>query len=195
MDVADVDGDHQRVEPRPGVRPSGIGATPARQADAVRFDIAVYQLGRVEGARNIDIVVVGSEEEVITEEEVLQGAVRRYRPGESCADYPPRLAPFRSWLPLRHLDPVDRQQEGRGQVGPQRIAVELGPVQRIPGHRHLVARERCAGIVALGDDGAVAPQDRDPIGGELGVPVGIAERRHEALRIGPALRPPPGLVR
>jgi hypothetical protein len=62
MDVADVDGDHQGIKPRPGVRPSGIGATPARQADAVRFDIVVYQLGRVEGARDIDIIVVASEQ-------------------------------------------------------------------------------------------------------------------------------------
>src|SRR5688500_3730561 len=32
-DVADVDGDQQRIQARPGVRPSEIGATPARQAD------------------------------------------------------------------------------------------------------------------------------------------------------------------
>src|SRR5262249_44715853 len=108
MDVADVDGDHQGIEPRPGVRPSGMGAAPARQADAVRCDIAVYQRGRVEGARNIDIVVVASEQEVIPEEEALKGAVRRDRPGESCTESPPRLTPFRPWLPLRHLDPVDR---------------------------------------------------------------------------------------
>src|SRR5262249_58381252 len=117
MDVADVDGDHQGIEPRPGVRPSGIGATPARQADAVRFDIVVYQLGRVEAARNIDIVVVASEQEVVAEEEVLKRAVGRDRPGESCMDYPPRLATFRPWLPLRHLDPGHREQEGRGQIG------------------------------------------------------------------------------
>jgi hypothetical protein len=64
-DVADVDGDHQRIERRPGVRPSGIGAAPARQADAVRFNIVVHQLGSGEAARNIDIVVVASEQEVV----------------------------------------------------------------------------------------------------------------------------------
>src|SRR5687768_3694554 len=57
-DVADVDGDQQWIGPRPGVRPSEIGATPARQADAVRFDIVVHQLGRGEAARNLDVVVV-----------------------------------------------------------------------------------------------------------------------------------------
>ena len=62
-DVADVDGDHQRVEPRPAVRPSGVGATPARQAYAVRFDIVVHQLGPGEAARNIHIVIVSSQQD------------------------------------------------------------------------------------------------------------------------------------
>src|SRR5262245_32397726 len=60
-DVADVDGDQQRVEDWPAVRPSEIGATPARQADAVRFDIVVHQLGRGKAARNLDVIVVASE--------------------------------------------------------------------------------------------------------------------------------------
>ena len=64
-DVADVDGDHQRIERRPGVRPSGIGAAPARQADAVRFDVVIYQLGPPEAASDINVVVVASEQEVV----------------------------------------------------------------------------------------------------------------------------------
>jgi hypothetical protein len=60
-----------------------------------------------------------------------------------------------------------REKERTGEVGPQRVAVEVRPLQRIPRCGQVVSDERILGVVALDDDAAIEFLDGYPVRSEV----------------------------
>jgi hypothetical protein len=70
------------------------------------------------------------------------------------------------------------QKERTGEVGPQRVAVEVRALQRIPWRGQDVPGERLLRMVSFGDDAAVEFLDGDPVRSEVGLLIVGAEGPH-----------------
>jgi hypothetical protein len=93
-DLADIDGHHQRIERWPVIGSACVGPAPRRQLYPVGLDIDEHELRGVEAARDVDVVVVPPQEQILAEEEILNGAVAG-RAREERAQYAPGLGTLR----------------------------------------------------------------------------------------------------
>src|SRR3546814_9870440 len=81
--------------------------------------------------------------------------------------YPPST-PFRALVVQRinllNLKPRVREEEGRGEIGPDRITAEIDDVLAVPRRRHLVIGEGGPGRRPFADKLAVVSHDRRAVG-------------------------------
>ncbi|MNE74061.1 hypothetical protein D3C80_1701110 [compost metagenome] len=120
-------------------------------------------MGSGHAAAHIDVVVVAAQQKVIAEIEVLDGAVGCDAVGKVHPQMPPEFGPLLQWLDFLAGYARQGEQEGHGQVGPHRIAVEVGPVQRVPRRVFPMALEGCPGRMALGNHLARGILDGDSV--------------------------------
>src|SRR5215467_9026074 len=99
-DVADIDRHHQHIQDRSPIGAARIGATPARQAHAVRLGIFQHQLRGGEATGDIDAVVVTAKLEFLVKEEILNLAMRPDRARKIDTQHPPCLLPLLPGLSL-----------------------------------------------------------------------------------------------
>ena len=69
--VADIDRDHQRIQCRTVIASAHKCTPSGRQPDAVRLGVIKHQLGCVETAGDVDIVVVTPQQKILAEKEIL----------------------------------------------------------------------------------------------------------------------------
>src|SRR6266481_4205091 len=105
-DLADIDGHHRRVERWPVIGSACVGPALRRQLYPVGLDIGEHEVRGVEGAGDGDVVVVPPQEQILAEEEILNGAVASDRAREERAQYAPGLGTFAPRLDFHRLHPV-----------------------------------------------------------------------------------------
>src|SRR6185295_4897657 len=113
-----------------------------------------------ESACNFDTVVVSCEEQVRPEVELLKRAVAgevRTEPHLEAGEFEAILV---DRFEFADRETRQRKQKRARQVGPQRIAVEIGALQRIPRGVQRVAGEGITWVRPFGDDAAVELFDR-----------------------------------
>jgi hypothetical protein len=93
-DLADIDGHHQRIERWPVIGSAYVGPALRRQLYSVGLDIGEHELRGGETAGDIDVVVVPPQEQILAEEEILNGTVAGDRAREERAQYAPGLDTF-----------------------------------------------------------------------------------------------------
>ena len=162
-DVAEIERYHQHLLDRAPIRSARIGATLARQTNAVGLDVVRRQLGRGKASGDTHAVVVAAEHQVVAEEEILDEAVRLDRAGKVGAQYAPRLRALTPGLGLFDPHAIHRKKKRRREIGPEGLAVEVSTMQRVPRRGHLVAGKRISRRAALGDQRAVELFDGDPV--------------------------------
>src|SRR5262249_48869714 len=180
-DLADVDGHHQHFTDGLSVGSARVGATFRRQPDAVCHHVIRGQLRRREPARDVHAIVVAAQHQILAEEEILDEAVRLDGAGKTGAQHAPRLEALAPWLGLLDLHAVQREKKGRGEIGPESLAVEVGTMERVPRRAHLMTGKRVSGSATRGDQRAIELLDGDP-----------GRREHRALigsAVGPDRRP------
>jgi hypothetical protein len=175
--VIEIDGDHQQVGHGLAIRAAHVGAPPGGHLQALHVHVAVDVLGRREGAGNINVIIMTTQQQVRTEVEILVQAMAMDGVREAHAQAAPLLVPLGQRGDL--CDPESRQghEEGRIQIGPHGIAVEIGALQRVPGRVHLVVVKAGPRLFALAHHGAVQGFDRNPLRTEIRPPFRLAEWR------------------
>src|SRR5215831_8739653 len=116
--VADVDRYHQHIQDRTPVRAARIGATLARQANAIGLGIFQHQLRGGEATGDIDAVVVAAELEFLVKEEILNLAMRLDRAGKIDTQHPPCLLPLLPGRSLLDAKAIHCKGKGRREIGP-----------------------------------------------------------------------------
>src|SRR5215471_7357043 len=111
-DVAHLHRYHQHIRDRTPIGAARIGATLARQADAVGLGIFQHQLSGREATGDIDAVVVPAELEFLVKEEILNFAMRPDRAGKIDTQHPPCLLPLLPGLSLLDADTIHCKGEG-----------------------------------------------------------------------------------
>ena len=132
---------HELVEHRPAVVAAPVGPSFGRHHDAVGVHEVRNVLNRQEAARDVHAVVVARQQQVGPEVELLQRAVADEAVGNRELQAGQCSAVVFDRVELAHREPRQRQQERACQVRPQRVAVEVGPLQRIPRRVEVVAFE------------------------------------------------------
>src|SRR5258708_7378371 len=175
-EITQIERDQQQVANRFQTRPTQVRTAPGRKAEPIGLHNVVDILRHRNSAGHIEVVVVPAQEEIVAEVEVLFLAMAGNRVWKPRAQPAPELPTFLPGREFGGLDAGHGQQEWRREVGPPRIAVEVGTVKQIPHRLQNVASERGPWIGALADDGTRDGFDRDPVGRESHAPVRLAER-------------------
>src|SRR3569833_3081545 len=119
---------------------------------------------------------MAADEHVGAEVEILLDAVACDSWRESRPQSVPNLGFFAPGINLLDLHRVHGKQEGRGQAGPERVAAEVGSVQRIPMRAHVVSRKGRARVLSFRDDTFVRGDNGNALGTELAVLAALSER-------------------
>src|SRR6516164_8538038 len=90
---ADLHRNHQQIQYRAPIGAARIGATPARQANAVGLGIFQHHLSGGEATGDVDTVVVAAELEFLVKKEILNLAVCLDRARKIDTQHPPCLPP------------------------------------------------------------------------------------------------------
>lgn len=165
-DIAEVDRDHQWLLDWAIIRPALVSASFCRQTQALNLRVVVNELGGCKSARDVNAVVVPTKHEILVEKEVLNVAVRGEIRWKAYAEPAPDLTIFRPGFDLLSFDAGHFEKEGRGQVGPEGISIEVCPMERIPRRCLLVAFEGLTRVRPFSHHFAVSGFDCDPVGGE-----------------------------
>src|SRR6478752_7821006 len=160
---------------RGAVSVGAVGPPFGRQFDAVAFDDVVHVLDGRESSCHFHAVVMPTQQVIIAEVELLNRGVTRDFGWKTCLQSEPSVSTVLDGGELADRNALRCKQKRRGEVGPQRVAVEVRAVQRIPRRRELVATEVRSGVAPLGNDSAVEVLDRDTLGSEVGLLVIAAE--------------------
>src|SRR5258708_18243934 len=119
---------------------------------------------------------MSTEHEIPVEEEVLHLAMCREMRGKAPTKPAPDFLSLRPRSDFVYLDTRHGQQERRGQICPQRVSVEIRPMERIPRRCFLMPFEGIARVQSFRDDGAVDGLDRDALGRKRCPLIGRAKR-------------------
>src|SRR5471032_1447950 len=163
----------------------GVDAAPGRHHDALHVAVVADVVGAGGPAEDVDRVIVAPHQAVRPEVRDLgprvAGDVRR----EAHLQAAPRLAVL---LPRRDLLAGEAGcgvQEGRGQIGPQRLAGEVGDMEGVPRRFQCLAGEGAGRLVARVEHVAVERFARQPPRHEHAALLRRAERRDaDALVVG-----------
>src|SRR5262245_60939 len=116
--------------------------------------------------------------QVVTEEEVLNEAVSLDRPGKVRTQDAPRVWSLLPWLDLFNSYVALPQQEWRREIGIERLAIEIGEMERIPRRMHLVTCEGISGPASIRYQRAIELFDSDSIGREYRALIWSSVRSH-----------------
>ena len=132
VDVGQVNRHHELGEDGPAILVAPVRPPLGGHPDAVGLHKIRNVLNGRESAGDVDAIVVPSQHQVRPEVELLQRAVA----GEIRAELHLEAREFHAVLLDRvefaDGEPRQCEQKRARKVGPQRIAVEIGPLQRIP---------------------------------------------------------------
>src|SRR5262249_48183827 len=115
-DLADVDRYHQHIQYWPPIGAARIGATLARQANAVGLGIFQHQLSGGEATGDIDAVIVAAELEFLVKEEILNLAMGVDRAGKIDTQHAPCLLPLLPGRGLLDAESIHRKGKGSREV-------------------------------------------------------------------------------
>ena len=123
------------------VRRAHVGTTLRGKSHPVDRDDVSDILRDGKCAGDVDVIIVSAQDEVLAEVKVLLLAVTGDRLGESHPQAAPALRTFLPGRDLRDFEAGHHHEERRREIGPHRIPVEVGPIQRIPGRKDVVSVE------------------------------------------------------
>src|SRR5215469_12278271 len=106
---------------------------------------------------------MSAKHQVVTEKEVLNEGVSLDRPRKVRTQDAPRVRPLVPRLDLFNSYVAHPQKEGRREIGIERLAVEIGEMEGVPGCVHLVTREGISGRASLRYQRAIELFDDDSI--------------------------------
>src|SRR5215831_5536510 len=106
---------------------------------------------------------MSAKHQVVSEKEILNEAMSLDRPRKVRTQDAPRLCPLLPWLDLLNSYVAHPQKEGRREIGTERLAVEIGEMERVPGRMHLVTCEGISGRASLRYQRAIELFDSDSI--------------------------------
>src|SRR3984957_6437824 len=139
---------------------------PQSRKDESVYRHEVIAVVRRDATKHIVGVVKPSQQEVVTEIELLRLRVRRHVVRVGPLEDAPGFATFDVRLELTRGEARPGKEEGRCQIVPDRVAEKVGQVEAIPGLFAHMPRKGRARIGALFDDRAVTAFDPNPIGRE-----------------------------
>src|SRR3546814_549076 len=167
LDVVDIDRNEHIVAKRQVVLADPVDTALGRIDETVEF----AGLERIVGARrasehahDLDAVIVAPQHPVWA---ALEGLLRRMDRDigrKFDAQAAPDLARAVPRIDLLDLKPRAREEEGRGEIGPDRITAEIDDVLAVPRRRHLVIGEGGPGRRPFADKLAVVSHDRRAVG-------------------------------
>src|SRR5215831_17537458 len=194
--LTDVDVDHQHIQDRSTVRASGIGAPTSRKPYAARFSVLRCELRSRKATGDVDLVVMSAQQQVVAEKEILNEAVSLDRPRKVRTQDAPRLSALLPWLGLLNSYVARPKKEGRREIGIERLAVEIGEMERVPGCVHLVTCEGISRRASLRYRRAIELFDGNSISSEHRPLIRGAERSHRrAFLVQPRREPTRSRVR
>src|SRR5215471_10285347 len=121
---------------------------------------------------------MAAQHQILSEEKILNTAVRLNRTGKVCAQDTPR---FCSLTPrLCFLDPhsIHGEKERCREISPQRFSVKISSMKRVPRRVHLVAGKRVFGDWALRNNRAVELLDGNSLWRKHRALIRSAERKN-----------------
>src|SRR5262249_27393034 len=106
---------------------------------------------------------MSAKHQVVSEKEILNEAVSLDRPRKVPTQDTPRLSALLPWLGLLNSYLAHPKKEGRREIGIERLAVEIGEMEGVPGCVHLVTCEGVSGRASLRGQRAIELFDGDSI--------------------------------
>src|SRR3546814_398342 len=99
---------------------------------------------------NVERIILSPQESVRAEIKFLCAAMGGDAFGHDGPEPAPRFAILLDRIDVPQLDARQREREGRREIAPHRIGGEIHAVEGIPWRIEIMARERRAGVGALG---------------------------------------------
>src|SRR5258708_20627947 len=155
-EITQIERDQQQIANRFQTRPTQVHTAPGRKAEPIGLHNVVDIVRHRNSARHIDVVVVPAQEEIVAEVEVLFLAMAGDLVWKPRAQPAPALPTFVPGRDFGDFEAGHGHQDGRRQVAPVRIAVEVGTVKQIPHRLQDVASESGPWSGALAADGTRA---------------------------------------